>query len=459
LETIQTRLKHRNLPLVVIAGRPNAGKSTLFNRLLRERRAITDPTPGVTRDPIEAECVLPYSEKAVTLVDTGGFKMDKEGLDSEVVRRTLETLKRADLIVLLMDITTITGEDEHFVELLRPFTDKVLLAVNKADSPERDLLSYNFLSYGFPATVFISAEHNRNIEELEERIVERLDFSKVEEYEDVHTDIRLAIIGKPNTGKSTLMNRLLGEEKSLVSDVAGTTRDVVEAKFDWKKHEFTVLDTAGIRRKSHVTNDVEYYSVNRAVKTIDDCDVVILMIDAREGLTDQDKKIAGLAMDRGRGIVVALNKWDTMPDIKNSLQALTDKIRFFFGQLAFAPVLPLSARDGMGVDELLKTAVKLFNQLNKRIETGPLNKAVEDWITHYPPPIGRSTHFKLRYATQVSANPVKFIFFVSRPQAVTEPYVAFLRNRIRKDLGFSMVPVSLELRGPQKGKEWQPKGR
>lgn len=454
METVQTRLKRRHLPLVVIAGRPNAGKSTLFNRLLRERRAITDPTPGVTRDPIEAECLLPYSQKPVMLVDTGGFKMDKAGLDSEVVRRTMETIEKADLIVLLMDITTITGEDEHFVDLLRPYSKKVLLAVNKADSPERDAMAYNFLSYGFPAMVFISAEHNRNIDELEERIVERLDFGKIEEYEDVHSDVRLAIIGKPNTGKSTLMNRFLGQEKSLVSDVAGTTRDVVEGRFVSGKHEFTVLDTAGIRRKSKVTQDVEYYSVNRAVKTIDDCDVVILMIDAREGLTDQDKKIAGLAMERGRGIILALNKWDEMPDVKNSLQALTDKIHFHFGQIVFAPVLALSAKTGFGVEELLKSAVRLFNQLNRRIETGPLNQAVKDWMEHFPPPMGRSTHFKLRYATQVSANPVKFVFFVSRPQAVSDSYLAFLRNRIRKDLGFESIPISIAIRGPQKDKEW-----
>lgn len=454
METIQTRLKYRNLPLVVIAGRPNAGKSTLFNRLLRERRAITDPVPGVTRDPIEAECLLPYSRKPVMLVDTGGFKMDKEGLDSEVVRRSLETIKKADLIVLLMDITTITGEDEHFVDLLRPYSAKVLLAVNKADSPERDAMAYNFLSYGFPSMVFISAEHGRNIDELEERIVERLDFSKTEEFEDEHADVRLAIIGKPNTGKSTLMNRLLGEEKSLVSEVAGTTRDVVEGRFAHSGHEFTVLDTAGIRRKAKVRDDVEYYSVNRAVKTVEDCDVVVLMIDAREGLTDQDKKIAGLAMDRGRGIVVALNKWDQMPDVKNSLQALTDKIHYFFGQLAFAPVLPLSAKTGFGVDELLKASVKLFNQLNKRIETGALNQAVKDWMEHTPPPVGRATHFKLRYATQISANPVKFVFFVSRPKAVSDSYLAFLRNRIRKDLGFSAIPILISIRGPQKDKEW-----
>lgn len=446
METIQTRVRRRNLPVVVIAGRPNAGKSTLFNRLLRERRAITDPTPGVTRDPIEAECELPYSGKAVTLVDTGGFKMDQVGLDSEVVRRSREAIQKADLIILLMDITAITPEDEYFVDYLRPFSSKVLLAVNKADSPERDLLSYNFLSYGFPGTVFISAEHSRNIDELEEAIVSRLDFSAVEEYEDLHEDVRLAIIGKPNTGKSTLMNRLLGQEKSLVSEVAGTTRDVVEGRFQWKKRDFTVLDTAGLRRKAKVTDNVEYYSVNRAVKSIEDCDVVILMIDAREGLTDQDKKIAGLAADRGRGLIFALNKWDEMPNVKNAFEASRDRLQYFFGQMSWAPVLALSAKEGTGLEELLSTAVKLFKQLNTRIETGPLNQALQQWLEANPPPMGPTTYFKIRYGTQVSANPVKFIFFASRPQVIHEAYLAYLRNQVRKDLGFTSIPVTVEIR-------------
>ncbi len=450
METIQSRVRYRNLPVVAIAGRPNSGKSTLFNRLLRERRAITDPTPGVTRDPVEAECELPYSGKRIMLVDTGGFKMDREGLDAEVVRRSLETIKRADLIVFLMDVTTVTPEDEYFVELLRPMTDKVLLAVNKADSPERDVLTYNFLSYGFSDAVFISAEHSRNIDELEERIVARLDFSRVEEYEDVHDDVRLAIIGKPNTGKSTLMNRLLGEEKSLVSDVAGTTRDVVEGAFESKGRRFTVLDTAGMRRKSKVRDDVEYYSVNRAVKSIEDADVVILMIDAREGLTEQDKKVAALAAERGRGVIFALNKWDEMPRIKNAFEAARDKLQYFFGQMSYAPVMALSAKDGTGVEELLATAVRLFKQLNARVETGPLNKALERWLEAFPPPIGRSTHFKIRYATQVSANPLRFVFFASRKDAVSEAYVSYLRNQIRKDLGFSSVPVAVEVRGSAK---------
>jgi GTPase len=453
VETVQTRIKRENLPVVVIAGRPNAGKSTLFNRLVGYRRAITDPTPGVTRDPISAECELLESGKYINLVDTGGFKLEREGLDAEVMRRSMESVKLADLIILLMDITTITPEDEHFVAILRPYSAKVILVVNKADSSERDVMAYNYLAFGFPDMVFVSAEHGRNVDELEQLMLRRLDFSKVREYEDKHSDIRLAIIGKPNTGKSTLMNRLIGEEKSLVSDIAGTTRDVVEGSFVSQKHVFTVLDTAGMRRKAKVNDKVEYYSVNRAVKSMEDCDVTVLMIDAQSGLTDQDKKIAALAADKGRGLIFALNKWDMQEQGKKAFEAAKEKLQYFFGQMAFAPVLPLSAKNGQGVDELLATIVRVHAQLNRRVETGPLNQAVADWVSHYPPPVRSDARFKLRYATQVSTNPVKFIFFVSRPQAVRDSYVTYLKNRIRKDLGFDNVPVSLELRSSKRERE------
>jgi GTPase len=450
METIRTRTKHRGLPVVAIVGRPNVGKSTLFNRLLHDRRAITDPTPGVTRDPIEAECVLDYSGRCIVLVDTGGFKLEREGFDSLVVEKSLAALAKADLILLLMDVTEVTPEDESFAEYLRRFAAKTVLAVNKADSVERERMAFEYLRFGFAGAVAISAEHGRNIDELEELIVSKLDFSNAEEYEDVHEDVRIAILGKPNTGKSTLMNRLLGEEKSIVSEVPGTTRDVVEGCFSFKGKPFTVLDTAGIRRKAKVTENIEYYSVNRAIKTLDDCDIAILMIDAKAGLTDQDKKIAALAEERGRGIIFALNKWDEMPELKNSFEAAKDRLRYFFGQMAYAPVLPLSGKTGFGVDKLLNVALEMFGQLTRRIDTGPLNQAVREWVEGTPPPVGPQTHFKLRYATQVSVNPVKFVIFVSRPQAVLEAYVAYLRNRIRKDLGFGLIPLELELKGSRR---------
>ncbi|MDR0450356.1 MAG: ribosome biogenesis GTPase Der [Treponema sp.] len=441
--------KYRGLPVVALVGRPNVGKSTLFNRLLRRRRAITDPTPGVTRDPVEAEALI--AGKLLRLVDTGGFKLDRAGgeagdLDELIVAKTLETLKRADLIVLLLEAGELSAEDEEFIGFLRPYRDRLLVAVNKTEGGRREAGAWNLLSLGFSGLLMISAEHGDNIGELEQAIVSRLDFSKVEIIEAEKKPVRIALLGKPNTGKSTLSNRLTASGASIVSEIPGTTRDVVEGSFSWKNRDFQVLDTAGIRRKSKVTEDIEYYSVNRAIKSIESADIVFLLIDAAEGLSDQDKKIAALAHDKGRGIILTLNKWDTMPKVKNSFEAVCDRIRFLFGQMEFAPILALSAADGTGVDKLLDTAARIYGQLTTRIETARLNQALERWLEEYPPPSGPRTRFKVKYGVQKSDNPVSFIFFVSRPQAVTEAYTAYLRNRIRKDLGFSLIPVKVEIR-------------
>jgi GTP-binding protein len=445
-------VKYRNLPLVVLAGRPNVGKSTLFNRLLHRRRTITDPTPGVTRDPVEADAFI--RGRPLRLVDTGGFRLERSPaagqFDRLVTEKTLETLKRADLIVLILEAGEITPEDEEFIELLRPYRDHLLAVVNKTEGGRREAEAWNLLSLGFEKIHPVSAEHGDNVAELEEAIIGRLDFSGVEAGDGARP-IRVALLGKPNTGKSTLSNRLTASAASLVSEIPGTTRDVVEGGFAWKSKPFLVLDTAGIRRKSRVTENIEYYSVNRAIKTIDDADIVFLMIDALEGLSDQDKKIAALAHDRGRGIIMVLNKWDAMPAVKNSFEAVSDRIRFLFGQMEYAPIVPVSAKDGTGLDKLLNTALRMYGQLTTRIETGRLNQALARWLAEYPPPSGPRTRFKVKYAVQSSDNPVAFIFFVSRPGAVGEAYVSYLKNRIRKDLGFSLVPVAVELRASAEG--------
>jgi GTP-binding protein len=442
----ESRVRYSGLPVVVIAGRPNVGKSTLYNRMLRKRRVITDPTPGVTRDPVESTCHLRDSGKPITLIDTGGFKLEREGLDALVVEKSLEALERADLILFLVDAASVTPEDEEFALLLRKWTPKILLVVNKADSPERDALVWGHAKWGFDPVLFVSAEHGRNMDALEEAMLGRLDFSAVKELAPNPHEIRVAIMGKPNTGKSTLLNRLLGEEKSIVSDIAGTTRDVVEGSFEWKGRRVVVLDTAGIRRKTKVTENVEYYSVNRAIRTVNDCDIVLLMIDASEGLTEQDKKITAFAAEKGRGVIFVLNKWDAMPAIKNGFEAARDKLRYFFGQMSYAPVLPLSAKEGTGVDKLLNTVVSVHSQLTREIETSKLNQAVAAWIEATPPPVGPRTHFKLRYAVQTSSNPLHFIFFVTRPDAVRDSYISFLRNKIRDELGYDKVPLFVELR-------------
>ncbi|MDR0629322.1 MAG: ribosome biogenesis GTPase Der [Treponema sp.] len=445
---------YRNLPVVVLVGRPNVGKSTLFNRLVHSRRAITDPTPGVTRDPVGMDTFI--QGKPVRLIDTGGFKLEKAAdeslriLDALVQERTLETVKQADRIILILEAGEITQEDEEFIEFLRPFHDRLLVAVNKTEGGRREQDAWNCLAYGFDRIFMISAEHGDHVTDLEAGILRGLDFSPVREQETgvAHPQetIGIALLGKPNTGKSTLSNRLTASRSSIVSDMPGTTRDVVEGVFQYKNRTFKILDTAGIRRRTKVTENIEYYSVNRAIKAIDQADLVFLVIDAQEGLSDQDKKIAALAHDQGRGIIMVLNKWDTLPPVKNQVQAVQDRIRFLFAKMEYAPIIPVSAKDGTGVDKLLDTAVKLYGQLIRHIDTSLLNRALEGWLEEYPPPIGPQTRFKIKYALQVSDKPVKFVFFVSRPQAVSASYVSYLRNKIRQDLGFSQIPITIELR-------------
>ncbi|MCX7028164.1 MAG: ribosome biogenesis GTPase Der [Spirochaetes bacterium] len=439
-------VRWENLPLVALVGRPNVGKSTLFNRLLHKRRSITDPTPGVTRDPIEEVCELPGSDKRVLLADSGGFKLEREGLDDLVVARTLSLISKADLILFIVDAVEITPEDAEFAELLRPLGRRLVLVVNKADSPEREPLVWSQMKWGIEPVVFVSAEHNRNIDELVSLIVSKLDFSAVRAVDLERADIRIAIMGKPNTGKSSLLNLLLGEERSIVSEIPGTTRDVVEGRFTWKGRGIIVLDTAGIRRKKKVTDDVEYYSVTRSIAVVTRADIVVLMIDAIEGLTEQDKKIAAFAVDEGRGVIFVLNKWDLMPTMKNAFEASRDKLRWFFGQMAYAPVIAMSAKEGSGLDKLMNSVVTMYSKLNRRVETSKLNRAVGSWIENMPPPAGPRARFKLRYAVQTSVNPQKFTFFVTRPDLVSDSYVSFLKNKIREEFDLDSIPVGLGLK-------------
>lgn len=450
-----------NLPLVVIAGRPNVGKSTLFNNFVGRRQAIVAPTPGVTRDPVEAQAFI--AGKPVQLMDTGGFKLDRDigtmeaVMDELVVEKTLAMLKKADLILLLLEAGIVTGEDEEFIALLRPYWNKVIAAVNKCEGGRDESVAWNYLQYGFKTVLFISAEHGDHIPELQQEIVSRLDFSRVQEVAAADCPIRIAILGKPNTGKSTLSNRLTHTEHSIVSDYAGTTRDVVEGAFTYGGRNFAVVDTAGIRRKARVKADVEYYSVNRAIKTLDECDIVFLMIDAQDGLAEQDKKICSLAYERGRGIIFVLNKWDTQEQGRKAFRETADYTRTMFGQMNWAPILPLSALKGEGIKDLLNTAIALHGQLTRRVETAALNNALKDWLLRYPPPASKVARFKIRYMTQTGTNPVSFVIFATSPDKVPERYVAYLKNRIREDLGFDQIPVRLELKASRT--RWEERSR
>ncbi len=435
---------------VAILGRPNVGKSTLFNRLLGQRRAITSPIPGVTRDRVEAACTL--QGKRFLLVDTGGYQAGSTGVEGLVTEGSLQAAAEADLILLIMDVTELTGADLDFLEQLRPYRDKTILVVNKVDNPQREGAFWNFHELGFEEVQGVSAAHGRGFEELVGCILRKTSGMDAGDGTETESQLGLAILGKPNTGKSTLLNTLLGEQKALVSDQPGTTRDPIEGRFRFKNLVLQVVDTAGIRRKNRVEESIEYYAVNRAIGAIDRADVVYLLIDSVEGLTDQDKKIASLAVRQLKGVVLVLNKWDRMADLPNQFRAVEDRVRFLFPILEFAPVLPISAQSGKGVPQLLETTLKIWRQMNRRVETAELNRLLAEWIAAYPVP-SRGRNLKVRYMTQVSTRPVRFVVFVNRLGEFPRRYTQYLRNRIRKDLGFGQIPFGIELRDSSSGRE------
>ena len=436
------------IPVVVIAGKPNVGKSTLFNRLTGKRKAITDAAPGVTRDPVPDECIL--GDMKVRLIDTGGVNNSKSDIDVKVTEKSMGLVEKADLILFMVDIRNITPEDEFFIEKLRKFSKKIILVINKVDYPEKETETWNFYSYGFDKIVPISSAHGLNMDVLDDMVSEFLkeNYNPVMTAEPEKDDsfIKIAILGKPNTGKSTLTNRLTGTEGSIVSDIPGTTRDVIEGYFTYKDINYFVMDTAGIRRKSRVSENVEYYSVTRAIKCIEDADIVFMIIDGEEGLSDQDKKIAGHVVKKGKGIILVINKWDKLKEVPNMMSAIEDRTRFLFPVLDFAPIVPISAKDGSGVDDLMKTAYKINRQLETRVSTSSLNKALRDWLEELAPPSGKNIKYKIKYMTQTSIKPTRFLMFVNKSKFFPESYQKYIKNKIRKTFGFSSIPFELDMK-------------
>ena len=445
-------LYKKRYPVVVIAGRPNVGKSTLFNRLIGKRKSITDPTPGVTRDAVSE--LYEIEGKIIRLTDTGGVNTAKEGLDQIVTERSMSQIEAADLVLFLLDAREITPEDQIFIEKIMRFREKIILVVNKVDTPEKENEIWNYYSFGFDRIIPVSSAHGYNMDILEEQVVEFLEanssFTDMSE-ETPENVINLAILGKPNTGKSTLSNRLTSSEKSIVSDIPGTTRDIVEGEFYYKNVRFRVMDTAGIRRKSKVTENVEYYSVTRAIKAIEDIDLVFLVIDAEEGLSDQDKKIAGHVVKKGKGIIIVVNKWDKITKMPNMVTAMEDRIKFVFPVLDFAPIVPIAALTGTGIDELLKAAFKVHRQLETRVSTANLNKALREWVEDYPPPAGNNRgRYKLKYMTQPCIKPTRFLIFVNKSKGFPASYMKYIKNKIRKSLGLNSIPFEIDIKETEK---------
>ena len=427
--------------VVAIVGRPNVGKSTLFNKLIGDRLSIVKNEPGVTRDRLYRE--TEWSGKEFLLVDTGGLEpRTNDFMMSKINQQAKVDIDEADVIIFLVDGKAgITGLDEDVANVLRKQDKKVVVAVNKIDNYMRDQENIlEFYALGFEEVIGISGEHKTNLGDLLDAVVEKFDDEKEVEEED---SLKIAILGRPNAGKSSLVNKLLNEERSIVSDMAGTTRDAIDSSLKYDGDKFTLIDTAGIRRKSKVEDSIEYYSVLRAVKSIKRADVCVLMLDATELLTDQDKRVAGLIYEERKPIIIAVNKWDLIEKNNNSVKEFTELVKADLSFLDYAPIVTISALTGKRTINILEQARFINEEYHKKITTGLLNQILAEIIAQNPVPTRKGRAVKINYATQVSQAPPKFVFFSNNPDLIHFSYQRYIENKLREYFGFEGCPIDI----------------
>jgi len=450
-------------PIVAIVGRPNVGKSTFFNRLSGRRIAIVEKTPGVTRDRLYADCEW-YGHPFV-LIDTGGIQLNKADFVDEIRKQAEFAINEADVVIFLVDGSEgLTHMDYEIAEMLRRTGKQLLLVVNKVESKRRMENATEFYALGFGEPITVSALHGMDIDVMLDALTELLP-PPPEELTDPDEEERLhvAIVGRPNVGKSSLLNTILRDERAIVSEIAGTTRDALDIHYDWNGTPFTLTDTAGIRRKSKVEEDVEYYSVVRAFGAIDRCDIAVVVLDATEGVTDQDKRIAGYAHENGRAIVLVVNKWDEVlnrarrtkglegsaqissKDRQEMIQAFTEEVRHELIFATYAPVVFISALKRKGVDDLLNTVVEISEQHAMRIQTSELNRLISE-ATFEHPTSRRGKQLKIYYATQVAVKPPTFVLFVNSTELVHFSTERYLENKIRERFSLEGTPIRLKVR-------------
>jgi len=438
-------------PIVAIVGRPNVGKSTFFNRVTGTRKALVDDVPGVTRDRHYSDAA--WNEVDFSLVDTGGFPDDDEDDFAHKIRsQILQAIEDADIIILLMDGKSgISPFDEDVVRILRPLSQPVFFAVNKIDGAEQESRLYDFYSLGIEKLYPISAEHRYGISDLLDDLTEILPKTVTEEAGDV---VRLAVVGKPNVGKSSLINRILGQKRLLVSDMPGTTRDAIDSLCKINEKPYLLIDTAGIRRKARVSKKLEKFSIIKALRSLERCDVALIVIDAHQGITEQDINIAGYAFDRGCGCIFLLNKWDLVEKDTKTAKEYYDRIRMEAKFLSIAPIITISALTGQRVFKLFDIVEEVFKQYTLRVGTGQLNRIFEQAIVQNEPSLYRGRRLKFYYATQISTRPPTFVCFVNYPEAVHFSYKRYLMNQIRDKAGLDKTPIRIIFRkrtGKEKG--------
>lgn len=427
-------------PIVAIVGRPNVGKSTLFNRITGGRTAIVESVPGVTRDRIYGDAE--WLDKWFSIIDTGGIDFQDDVITRQVRQQALVAVDEADVIIFVVDGREgLTGVDEEIASILRRSSKPVVLCVNKVESTEQTWeASVDFYALGLGEPILVSAAHGRNIGDLLDAVVEHFPADA-----DVTEDdsLKVAIVGRPNVGKSSLVNKILGEERVIVTDIPGTTRDAIDTKFVFRDQNLTFIDTAGLRRKSKVDESVEYYSVIRTLRAVERSDIAVIMIDAVEGLTDQDKRIAGIAHEQGRGIILAVNKWDLVLKETNTMRDFEKGLREQLLFLDFAPVVFISARTGERIDKLLELCLMVHESRNMRLSTGVVNQIIQDAVAMNQPPSDKGVPLKIYYGAQVQVKPPTFVLHVNRKDLLHFSYQRYLENRIRQEYAFVGTPIMI----------------
>ncbi len=434
------------LPVVAVVGRPNVGKSTLFNKLIGQRLSIVEDTPGVTRDRIYSKCE--WRGHKFMVVDTGGIEPKEDDKMLTLMRQQAEiAIAHADVIILVTDVRSgVTANDYAVADMLQKSGKPVILAVNKCDTlGEVPMDVYEFYNLGIGEPYPISSVHGHGTGDLLDEVIKYFPEEDADDYED--TDIKVAVIGKPNAGKSSLINRIAGEERVIVSDIAGTTRDATDTVIEREEGRFVFIDTAGIRRKSKITEKIEHYSVLRAYMAVDRADVCVIMIDATTGFTEQDSKVAGYAHEQGKGCIVAVNKWDAIEDkTDKTMQEFRKKLENDFSFMSYVPFIFISAKTGQRVEKLFGMIKSVADQNAMRISTGMLNDVLAYAVARVQPPSDKGRRLKIYYMTQASTKPPTFVCFVNRADLFHFSYQRYLENQIRTTFGLEGTPVRMIVR-------------